>query len=643
MKTILEQINEANDIKSVDSDLLPELAREIRQFLVTQVAQTGGHLASNLGAVELTMALHLVLDLPKDKIIWDVGHQSYTHKILTGRREEFAHLRQLGGISGFPKRTESPCDCFDTGHSSTSISAGLGFATARDLQGQDYTVVSVIGDGALTGGLAYEALNNAADLKTNFIIVLNDNKMSISKNVGGLSRHLASLRTAEAYQGIKDGIHQTLDLIPFGDRVARRMQRSKSSLKQLLIPGMIFENMGITYLGPVDGHDIRGMIRILTEAKRVNGAVIVHVLTDKGKGYGPAEARPDRFHGTGPFAVETGKPLKEKQKPDYTDVFSQVICRLAEKNPRVVAMTAAMTDGTGLRKFQALYPERFFDVGIAEGHAVTFCSGLAAAGLHPFFAVYSSFLQRGFDELIHDVCIQHLPVTFCIDRAGLVGADGETHQGITDLSYLALMPNMTVLAPKNRWELKDMLRFCAGYEVGPTAIRYPRGSAWDGLKAHRAPIVYGKSEWIYRESQVAIFAVGNMVEIALDVRAALHQAGFGCSVINARFVKPVDAEAIAEAVAGHDFIITMEENMLHGGFGDSVGGCMDEQKLSGKRLHFGIRDQYVPHGTVSQLQRLVGIDADTVAAEILQALSEEEILPGWPLEALPKEASDSRE
>lgn len=617
--SVLDMIKQENDIKRLDQKLLPQLAQEIRQFLIEHISRTGGHLASNLGAVELTMALHLVLNFPEDKLIWDVGHQSYTHKILTGRKEGFEHLRQFGGMSGFPKRSESDCDCFDTGHSSTSISAGLGFARARDLKGEYYDVVSVIGDGALTGGLAWEALNNASELRSNFIIVLNDNKMSISENVGGLSKHLASLRTARDYQEFKSDVHSTLERRPYGDRVARRIHKVKSSLKQLLIPGMIFENMGLTYLGPVSGHNLFDMVQILQEAKKVNGAVVVHVQTDKGRGYPPAEQNPDRFHGTGPFVIETGQPVKGKTKPDYTDVFSSVICKIAAKNPDIVAVTAAMTDGTGLKRFRSEYPDRFFDVGIAEGHGVTFAAGMAAAGLHPVFAVYSSFLQRGFDELVHDVCIQNLPVIFAIDRAGLVGADGETHQGIMDLSYLSMIPNMTVMAPKNKWELADMFWFASRYE-GPIAIRYPRGQAYDGLREFRSPIVYGKSEWLYEESEIALFAVGNMVEQALRVRELLHEKGFPCSVINGRFVKPADGEAVRKAARNHRLIVTMEENLLHGGYGDAVKNCVTETEKEVQVLCFGIRDQFVPHGSIDRLHRLVGLDPETVAEKIAEVM-----------------------
>ncbi len=617
--SVLDLIEKENDIKKLDPELMTQLAQEIRQFLIEHVSRTGGHLASNLGAVELTMALHLVLDFPKDKLIWDVGHQSYTHKILTGRKDGFEHLRQYGGMSGFPKRSESVCDCFDTGHSSTSVSVGLGYARARELKGESYHVVSVIGDGALTGGLAWEALNNASDLKTNFIIVLNDNKMSISENVGGLSKHLAILRTAKDYQEFKSDVHSALDRRPYGERVAKRIRKIKSGLKQLLIPGMIFENMGVTYLGPVNGHNLSDMVQILQEAKKVSGAVVVHVQTDKGRGYLPAELNPDRFHGTGPFIVETGQPVKAKKKPDYTDVFSTVICKMAAKNEKIVAVTAAMADGTGLKRFRSEYPGRFFDVGIAEGHAVTFSAGMASAGLHPVFAVYSSFLQRAFDEIVHDVCIQKLPVIFAIDRAGLVGADGETHQGIMDLSYLSMIPNMTVMAPKNKWELADMLWFASRYD-GPVSIRYPRGQAYDGLKSFRAPVVYGKSEWIYEESCIAVFAVGNMVEQGLKVRDLLHEKGYRCSLVNARFVRPVDEEAVRKAVKNHSLIVTMEENLLHGGYGDVVGECLAEIDKDISILRFGIRDQFVPHGSVPELQKRVGLDPGDIAEKIAEVM-----------------------
>ena len=454
---MLEKINKPNDIHKIALADFPQLADEIRQFLIESVSQTGGHLASNLGVVELTLALHNVLDLPQDKIVWDVGHQAYTHKILTGRKEEFKNLRKEGGMSGFPKRCESDCDTFDAGHSSNSISAGLGYVRARDLLGQNYRVVSVIGDGALTGGMAYEALNNAAELKTNFIIVLNDNNMSISKNVGGMSSYLSALRTAEAYTGMKLNVTKTLKKVPkVGTAVVDTMRRTKSSIKQLIIPGMLFENMGLTYLGPVDGHNMRQMMKLFNEAKRVEGPVIVHVLTHKGRGYEPASLHPDQFHGTGPFDIKTGRQLSVKKGPTYTDVFSQAMVKLGKENPKLVGITAAMKEGTGLKAFEKVFSDRLFDVGIAEEHAVSFAAGLALGGVIPVVAIYSSFLQRAVDQMLHDVCMQKLHVIFAIDRAGLVGADGETHQGNFDLSYLTMMPNMTVMAPKNGRELEKI-------------------------------------------------------------------------------------------------------------------------------------------------------------------------------------------
>ena len=617
--SVLDRINQPNDIKYLSETQLEELPGEIRQFLIEHLSKTGGHLASNLGAVELTMALHLVLNFPEDKLIWDVGHQSYTHKILTGRKNEFDHLRQLDGMSGFPKRSESDCDCFDTGHSSTSISAGLGFARARDLLGEDYNVVSVIGDGALTGGMAFEALNNAAELNTNLIIVLNDNKMSISENVGGLSQHLASLRTAEAYQEFKSGVHSSLERLPYGERVVRRIRKTKSSLKQLLIPGMIFENMGVTYLGPVDGHNLNDMVRILQEAKKVNGPVVVHVQTEKGLGYLPAEEHPAHFHGTGPFDIATGKALAKKEKATYTDVFSTVICKIAAKNDEVVAITAAMADGTGLKRFRSEYPARFFDVGIAEGHAVTFAAGLAAAGLHPVFAVYSSFLQRGFDQVVHDVCMQNLPVVFAIDRAGLVGADGETHQGCFDLSYLTMMPNMTVMAPKNSRELEKMMEF-AVHAAGPCAIRYPRGTAYQGLEEFESPVRYGKSEILYRGKDTAILSVGSMTEVCEQVYKEMKNRGEEPTFVNARFVKPLDTELLDELAKDHKLFVSVEENVKNGGFGEHVAAYMEACHPEVRVLPLAIWNRFVQHGEIASLRAKIGLSAP----EILNAIEEYE-------------------
>lgn len=615
---ILDKINQENDIKKLNEQELDLLAEEIRQFLIEHISETGGHLASNLGAVELTMALHLFCNLPKDKIIWDVGHQSYTHKILTGRKGEFNSLRQFGGLSGFPKRSESECDCFNTGHSSTSISAGLGFAEAREVRGEDYKVISVIGDGAFTGGMAFEGLNNASRMKTNFMIVLNDNKMSISENVGGFSTHLAALRTAEAYQDLKSGVHTSLSKLPYGERVIRRIQRTKSSLKQLFIPGMIFENMGVTYLGPVDGHNIEDMLRIFKEAAKVNGAVVVHVLTEKGKGYEPAELFPAKFHGTSAFQIETGEPVKKKVKADYTDVFSSMIRKIGQEDPDVVTITAAMADGTGLKRFRKEFPDRFFDVGIAEEHAVTFAAGLAASGLKPVFAVYSSFLQRAFDQVLHDVCLQKLPVTFAVDRAGLVGADGETHQGIFDLSYLNIIPGMTIMAPKNKWELAAMLRFAVNYQ-GPVALRYPRGQAYEGLKKYHQKIRWGKSEKIYDESQIALFAAGSMVETAVGVHDILKEKGYDCTLVNVRFIKPIDEEMLCAAAREHLLIVTMEENVLNGGYGMAAADVLKRHGIDTKVLNIGIEDRFVEHGSVDELRKMLGIDKESVARRVIEA------------------------
>ncbi len=611
----LEKIHKENDIKNLSPEELNSLPDEIRRFLIEKISVTGGHLASNLGVVELTMALHLVLNLPDDKLIWDVGHQSYTHKLLTGRRDGFDGLRKYGGMSGFPKRKESSCDAFDTGHSSTSVSAGLGYVAARELSGENYNVVSVIGDGSMTGGMAYEALNNASHLKSNFIIVLNDNNMSISENVGGMSRYLSDLRTAQAYTGLKRGVEDTLKKMPGGgERLIQQMKRTKSGIKQLLVPGMFFEDMGITYLGPVDGHDVRRLVKVLRDAKRVNHAVLVHVITKKGKGYPPAEENPARFHGTGPFHIETGEPAGESEKDSYTDVFSKVLADIGRKDEKVAAVTAAMADGTGLSRFARMFPKRFFDVGIAEEHAMTFAAGLAAGGMKPVFAVYSSFLQRAFDQTIHDVCLSNLPVVIAVDRAGLVGSDGETHQGVFDLSYLSMIPNMTVMSPKNRWEMADMLRFAVDFPY-PVALRYPRGTAYEGLKQFRAPIEYGKSEVLFEEEDIAVIFVGHMSELAEKVRMELKDTGYACSLVNARFVKPLDTEMLEKLAEDHSLFVTIEENVLAGGFGERVLDYVNRAKLNVRVRSVGISDDYVEHGNVGLLRREVGLDKDTIVKQ----------------------------
>ena len=614
---ILERINQVNDIKTLDWEELDVLAAEIREFLVEKVSKTGGHLASNLGVVELTIAMHMAYSLPEDKMIWDVGHQAYTHKLLTGRKEGFDSLRKFGGMSGFPKRNESDCDAFDTGHSSTSISAGLGYVEAREILGDSYQVVSVIGDGSLTGGMAYEALNNAAQAKSNYVIILNDNNMSISENVGGMSKYLDGIRTNHFYNDLKKGVTSTLNRIPVvGNELVSKIRKTKNSIKQLLVPGMFFEDMGITYLGPVDGHDIKGLYRTLKEAQRMNHAVLVHVLTEKGRGYTPAEKNPSKFHGIGPFDVETGEVLATKTSDTYTDVFGKVMCKVGEQNDKVVAITAAMKDGTGLVHFGRKYPERFFDVGIAEEHAVTFAAGLAAAGLKPVFAVYSAFLQRGYDQIVHDVCMQKLPVVFAIDRAGLVGNDGETHQGAYDIAYLNHIPNMTLLSPKNKWEFADMIRFAAEH-AGPIALRYPRGTAYEGLKEFRTPIELGKSEIIYEESNIAIISVGHMMEVAEKVYMHLKEEGYACSLVNARFVKPMDEGMLAKLAENHSLFVTIEDGVKSGGYGEKVENFVYRNQLQVKVLVNAIPDQYVEQGSISELRKEIGLDAESIVEKVI--------------------------
>lgn len=614
---ILDKIQKENDIQNIEKDDLPQLAGEIREFLIQKISENGGHLGSNLGVVELTMALHLSFHLPEDKMIWDVGHQSYTHKLLTGRRDGFDTLRKYGGMSGFPKRKESPCDAFDTGHSSTSISAGLGLAMASQLKGEDNYVISVIGDGSLTGGMAWEALNNASRLKRNYIIVLNDNNMSIAENVGGFSEYLNQIRTKEGYQNLKAGVENTLSRLPGrGEQLIRGIRKTKNSIKQFFVPGMLFEEMGLTYLGPYDGHNIDQLTRAFREAKQVNGAVLVHVCTQKGQGYEPAMRHPARFHGAEPFVIETGLPKKKRVKANYTDIFSTVMRKMGDREPNVVAVTAAMPDGTGLKRFRNMFPDRFFDVGIAEQHAVTFAAGLAAAGLKPVVAVYSSFLQRAYDQVIHDVCIQNLPVIFAIDRAGLVGSDGETHQGIFDLSYMSSIPNMCVMAPKNKWELSDMMKFAVHYD-GPISLRYPRGEAYDGLARFRTPIEYGKWETIYDENEIALLAVGSMVKTAVEVRDRLREMGYGCTLVNARFVKPLDQEMLRTVQSEHNLLVTMEENVKAGGFGEAVLEYLNEIKSKTRMISIALPDDYVEHGNVDLLKQECGIDAESIVKKIV--------------------------
>ena len=613
---MLEKIQKPNDIKKIPADQLPALAEEIREFIIESLSKTGGHLASNLGVVELTIAMHRVFDLPKDKLIWDVVHQSYTHKILTGRKDGFETLRREGGISGFPKRSESDCDVFDTGHSSTSISAGVGYVRARELKKENYSVVSIIGDGALTGGMAYEALNNAASLKSNFIIVLNDNEMSITENVGGMSSYLSGLRTASAYTDFKMDVTKALNRIPgIGPGMVDAMRKTKSSIKQIIIPGMLFEDMGLTYLGPVDGHNIPQLIKTFQEAKRFEGPILVHVLTQKGRGYEPAMRHPARFHGAGPFDVKTGLPVG-KSNPTYTDVFSTVMRKMGDRRKDVAAVTAAMMTGVGLKRFSNMFPDRCFDVGIAEEHAVTFAAALSLGGITPVVAIYSSFLQRAYDQIMHDVCMQNLHVVFAIDRAGLVGYDGETHHGIFDLSYLGSMPNMTILAPKNLWELSDMIKFAVDYD-GPIAVRYPRGEAYTGLKEFRAPICLGKSEVIHEGSRVALLAVGSMVKMAEEVQKQLKERmDMDAALVNARFVKPIDEELLRSFADTYELVVTLEENVKDGGFGERVLAFAEEEDLPFGVEIIALPDRFIPHGSVLYQMKQVGFTPEDICGRI---------------------------
>ena len=631
---LLENISGAEDVRKLSLKEQKILAKEVRRFIIEKMSDNGGHLASNLGVVELTIALFHTLNLPKDKIVWDVGHQCYTHKILSGRRDDFALLRKYKGISGFPKRDESPYDCFNTGHSSTSISAALGIAEGRDILGEDYTVLAVIGDGALTGGMAYEALNNASKMKKNFIIILNDNEMSIAKNVGGMSTYLNGIRSNKGYTRFKENLAFGLGKIPVvGNHLVERLKNTKNSIKQLLVPGMLFENMGLTYLGPVDGHNLHALEQVIHEAKRIDHAVLVHVVTKKGKGYAPAEKNPSVFHGVGPFDIATGKRKKESSEKSYTDIFSESLIKEGKENKKIVAITAAMPDGTGLDKFEKLFPKRFFDVGIAEAHAVTSAAGLASAGLKPVFAVYSSFLQRAYDQLVHDICLQKLPVVFAIDRAGLVGADGETHQGIFDISYLRSIPNMTVMAPKNARELTEMLHFALQFQ-GPIAIRYPRGTAYRGFSEKQEPIEYGKAEILIEEpdqriegqtaeqiaeqtseqtGKIALLALGSMVSTGEHIVEKMAKKGVKLSLVNACFAKPIDTEMLDKlSEKGYRKILTLEEGVRAGGFGEAVLSYMEAHHKEIFVENITLPDAYVEHGDVSTLRKMLRIDSDSI-------------------------------
>ena len=624
---LLNKIDSPKDIKNLNYDALKELAQEIRDYMIEVISKNGGHLAPNLGVVELTLALHKVFNCPKDKIIWDVGHQSYIHKIITGRREAFKTLRQYNGLSGFPKIQESEYDAFGTGHSSTSISAALGMAIARDLKGEDNEVIAVIGDGSMTGGMAYEALNNAGDLQKKLIIILNDNEMSIAKNVGAMSDYLYQLRTAKTYTRIKKDLEGWLKHKNYGENIINIVRRVKGSVKYLLVPGSVFEHLGFKYYGPVDGHDLEHLVEVLEVAKATPGPVIIHVITKKGKGYEPAEKSPNKFHGTGPFDIATGKKITKPGAPViYTEVFGKTLVDIAKEDKKIVAITAAMPDGTGLNYFADAYPDRFFDVGIAEQHAVTAAAGMAAAGLHPVVAVYSTFMQRAFDSVLHDICMQNLPVVLGLDRAGLVGDDGYTHHGVFDYSYLRLMPQMTIMAPKDENELRHMLATAVNFN-GPIALRYPRGS---GLGVditeplHTLPI--GKAEEIKTGSDVCLWAVGSMVDEALKAAEALAEQGISAGVVNMRFVKPLDTELLVKTALQCQNIVTLEEGTVEGGAGSAVLEELNDNGLVGKVkvLNLGIPDKYIPHGDKKLLLRDIGLDHDSIVKRIAEFLKDGE-------------------
>jgi len=619
---LLEGINSPEDVKKLNIAQLEQLAAEIRQLLIQVVSTNGGHLAPNLGVVELTIALHKVFSTPRDRLVFDVGHQSYIHKILTGRREQFPTIRRYGGLSGFPKRSESKHDAFGTGHSSTSISAALGMAVARDLKGEDYNVIAVIGDGSMTGGMAFEALNNAGDLHKKMIVILNDNEMSISKNVGAMSEYLYHLRTGETYNKLKQDVEGWLKGLDCGHDVIRAIQRIKGSVKYLVVPNSVFEELGFTYLGPVDGHDIAGLIDMLQSAKKVNGPVLVHVLTKKGKGYKPAEEQPNKFHGTGPFEIATGKKLTDPKAPkSYTEVFGRSLVELANNNKKIVAITAAMPDGTGLSYFAEAHKERFFDVGIAEQHAVTAAAGMAAEGLIPVVAVYSTFLQRAYDSVVHDICMQNLHVVLCLDRAGLVGDDGYTHHGVLDYAYLRNLPNMTVMAPKDENELRAMLKTAIGLP-GPVSMRYARGSglgvdtSQDLSELEQIPI--GKAEILREGKEVCLWAIGTMVQGAQEVAEALAQEGIKAGVVNMRFAKPLDKELLLKHARDYGKIVTLEEGTVAGGVGSAVLECLCENRLLGECqvMNLGIPDQFVVHGTKKQLFKDLGLDTVSLVEKI---------------------------
>lgn len=618
MNTILEAINKPQDLKKLSNEQIKILAEEIRHFLICSVSKTGGHLAPSLGVVELTLAIHKVFNSPIDKIVWDVGHQSYVHKIVTGRRNEFSTLRQFGGISGFPKITESEHDVFGTGHSSTSISAALGMALARDIQGDKENVLAVIGDGSLTGGQAYEALNHAGHSGTNMIVILNDNEMSIAKNVGAISEYLSKMRTEPKYTKVKQDIEFLLRRIPaIGDSVAKTVERVKDSLRYLLVPGVLFEELGFNYVGPIDGHNFELLSEVLEKAKKMQGPILIHVLTCKGKGYRPAECNPGKFHGVGPYCVESGEIVKGDSTPTYTTVFGDTLLELATQDSRIVAITAAMPEGTGLKKFAAQFPKRFFDVGIAEQNAVTMAAGMATRGIRPVVALYSTFAQRAYDQILHDICLQNLPVIFALDRAGIVGEDGPTHHGLFDYSYLRHIPNLVIMAPKDENELRHML-FTATKINHPVAIRYPRGSGLGvSLDKPVRQFSIGEAEELKTGNDIVFLTVGSMVAPCITASEILASKGIQAGVVNARFIKPLDEEMIRKLSREARVIITVEENMLAGGFGSAVLEYIHTQNFNWvKVLRLGIQDQFIEQGKRAQLLEKYGLTAEGIASSV---------------------------
>ena len=617
MNSIIESINSPKDVKALEIDQLDQLAKELREYLLRVVSNTGGHLSSNLGVVELTLALHYCFNSPYDKLIWDVGHQTYIHKMITGRREELKTIRKINGISGFPKKLESKHDIFETGHSSTSISAALGFVKAREIMQENNYIIPIIGDGSMTGGMAFEALNNAGRLDSNLIVILNDNQMSISRNVGGLSSYLDTIRTGTVYKEMKEEVEKALTKIPrIGKEVVKVIRDVKSGIKQLVIPGMLFEELGFTYLGPVDGHNIPALIKTFNQAKRLNEPILIHVNTIKGKGYKPAELNPTKYHGTKPFFIKNGKPKKSPCLDTYSKVLGDVLINIASEDKKLVAVSAAMPEGTGLNKFARRYPDRFVDVGIAEQHAVTFAAGLASSGMKPVVALYSSFLQRAYDQVLHDVCMQKLPVVFAIDRAGLVGEDGETHQGIFDVSLLNHMPNMTIIAPKNKAEMESMIKYAVDYSDGPIAIRYPKGKASYELGENNQKIEYARSEIIKKGTNIAIIGVGTLTETVNNVSHLLENEGINTTIINARFIKPIDKSLIEEIANTHKYIFTVEENIISGGYGNTVLRYVMENDLDTKVICLGIQDDFVRHGTRKQLIQLCELDEQNIYNKI---------------------------